>query len=117
MSALLASEFWILSSLPSFRLHEIHAVIRRLLRNRDVVRVAFRHAGGGNSAEAGLRAQLVDVPRPAVAHAGPQPADELVDEVAERPAVRHAAFDAFGNQFTTVANRALPVTVAGAGDH
>ena len=40
---------------------------------------------------------------PAVAHARPQAADELVDEVGQRPAVGHAALDALGHELVAAA--------------
>ena len=43
--------------------------------------------------------QLLDGRRAAIAHARPQAADHLVDELAQRAAVRHAALDALGHEF------------------
>ena len=42
--------------------------------------------------------QFLDRAGAAVAHAGPQAADELIDEVAQRAAVGDPAFDAFGDE-------------------
>ena len=62
-------------------------VVRRVLRDRDVVRMALAQAGAGDADEARLLHRL-DRRRAAVAHRLPQAADELVDDRRERPLVR-----------------------------
>src|SRR5580693_6900236 len=44
-------------------------------------------------------AQFFDGLRPAIAHARPQPTDELVNEAAERSLEGNPALDAFGHEF------------------
>src|SRR5919204_6702952 len=58
-------------------------IVRRLLRHRHVVRMAFAEAGAGDANEPG-RLHLVDRGRAAVAHRLPEAADELVEDGAER---------------------------------
>src|SRR5688572_8818636 len=108
---------WSFRALPLPVLRVVYRVVRALARDRDVVRVALGHARAADAAEPGLLSQRFDVLRPAVAHAGAQAAHELVDEIAERPAVRHAAFHAFGDELAALLDVGLPVAVARAGDH
>src|SRR5919197_407084 len=68
-------------------------VIRRLLRDRHVVRMALAQARARDADEARLL-ELVDRRRAAVAHRLPQPADELVQDGRQRPLVRHPPLDA-----------------------
>src|SRR5688500_5057651 len=105
-----------ITELRAFRRVFAH-VIRRFLRNRDVVRVALGHARGADPAEARVFAELLDVIGPAVAHARADAADELVHEIAQRPAVRHAAFDALGNELARFAHARLPVAILRTLDH
>src|SRR6266478_9785818 len=76
---------------------KIDTVVGRFLRDRNIVRMALCDAGRRDAAEAGLFAELLDVAGTAVAHAGAEPADELVNEIAQWPAVRDAALDALGH--------------------
>src|SRR2546421_6055240 len=94
-----------------------HAVIRRFLRNVNIVRMALGHARGRNSAEAGLASQCFNIRSAAIAHARAKAADHLIDKIAQRSAIRHAAFDAFGNQLLGFRHRALAVAVLGTMDH
>src|SRR5262245_2447556 len=89
------------------------------------------HARRAHHDEASARAQLFDVPCPAITHAGPQPADQLINKRRQGPFVRHASFDPLGHQLAAVALRrsdsafgarryhstGLSVTFARAGDH
>ena len=75
-----------------------HAVIRRFLSNDHVVNVAFPQSRWGNPQEARFPLQLADVARAAVAHAGFQAADQLVDKIGQRAFGRNPPFDAFGRQ-------------------
>src|SRR6266511_4620473 len=86
-------------------------IVRRLLRDRHVVRMALAQARGGDADE--LRAlHLVDRRGSAVAHRLTQAADELVQDRLERALVRDAPFDALRHQFLDVLDVALEVTVA-----
>src|SRR5258706_11739937 len=95
----------------------LHAVIRRLLRDRDIVRVALGHARRAHPAEPRVGLQLVDVFRAAISHSGSQSADHLIHEIAQRPAIRNAAFHTFGYQLAALLDAGLAVPVAGAFDH
>src|SRR3954467_6856285 len=76
-------------------------IVRRLLRDRHVVRVALAQPGGGDADEArGLH--LLDRGRPAVAHRLADAADELVQDRRERALVRDAALDALGDELLDV---------------
>src|SRR5688572_7046937 len=79
--------------------------------------MALGHRRRGHASELGVLPQVSDGLRAAVAHAGAQATDHLVDEVAQRPAVRHAAFDAFGNQLAGGLHVGLAVAVLAALDH
>src|SRR5687768_7438577 len=63
----------------------LHRVIGRLLRDRNIVRVALRHARRGDAGEAGVLAEFLDVLRPAIPHPRAEAADHLVHEVRQRP--------------------------------
>src|SRR5207247_10974136 len=74
------------------------------------MRMALAEPGAGDADE--LRVlHLLDRGRSAVAHRLAQPPDELVEDVRDRALVRHAAFDAFGNQLVDVLDVALEVAV------
>src|SRR5262245_46856959 len=79
------------------------------------------HGGPAHHDEAGLRAQLLDVPGPAIAHAGPETANQLVHEWRQMSLVRHTTLDAFRHELaSSIAGGAavfLPITIARAGDH
>src|SRR5262245_58015056 len=87
------------------------------------MRMTLLHRRGAHLDEARLGAQLLDVPGPTIPHAGPEPADELVDERRQVALVRHAALDPLGHQLAAVALRllllavGLPVAVARTGHH
>src|SRR4051794_9621394 len=71
------------------------AVIRRILRDRDVVRVRLAQPCPRDAHEARLL-QRLDRRCAAVAHRLPQAADDLMDDAFERALVRHASLDALG---------------------
>src|SRR5258706_9391150 len=75
-----------------------HAVIGRFLGDMDIVRVAFGHARGGYPAESRLAAKRFNIVRATIAHARTDTAHHLIYKIPQRPAIRHAAFDSFGNQ-------------------
>src|SRR5690606_23308320 len=91
-----------------------HPVIRRFLRDADVMHVAFADAGGGDADELGFGAHFFHVAATGEAHAGAQAADQLEDDGGHRAFVGHAAFDAFGHQFGGAGFDVLEVSVAGA---
>src|SRR5436853_120228 len=74
------------------------SVVRSFLGDDDVVRVALAHAGGADLQEARLGAELVERAAAAVAHAGLQAADELMDVEREAALVGNAALDAFRDE-------------------
>src|SRR5689334_18001017 len=85
-------------------------VIRRLLRDRDVVRVGLAQPGRGDPNE--LRAlHVLDRRGAAVAHRLPQSADELVEDRTERPLVCDATLDPLGDELLHVLDVALEVPV------
>src|SRR5690606_12142160 len=101
-----------ISNSESPRAASADLVVRRLLGDRHVVHVALPLAGTGDAHEPGLRAHVLDAGAAHVAHGGAQAAGELVDDAAERTAVRHAAFDALGHQLVGIA-RILEIAVLG----
>src|SRR5207247_1792944 len=86
------------------------AVIRRVLRDRDVVRVRLAEPRARDPNEAGVL-HRVDRLGAAVAHRLAEPADDLVEDALERPLVRHAAFDPLGNELLDVLDVALEVPI------
>src|SRR5690606_30442245 len=88
-------------------------VVRRLLGDGHVVHVALALAGAGDHHELRLAAHLLDGAAADVAHGGAQAAGELVDDAADRAAVRDAALDAFRHQLVGVGG-VLEVAVLGA---
>src|SRR5262245_32504501 len=98
-------------------------VVGGFLRNGDVMGMALLYRGRADEDEARAGAQLLDVACPTVAHAGPQPAHELVDERRQRSLVGHASFDTLRHQLAAAGGGCFPaadplaVAVAGAGHH
>src|SRR5690606_7956119 len=76
----------------------VDTVIRRFLRDRDVVDVALAPAGARDPDEPRLRAQLGDVAAAGIAHRRAKPADQLVDDRDDAALVRHAALDALRDE-------------------
>src|SRR5262245_23146087 len=64
------------------------AVVRRFLRDRDVVHVALAEARGRNPNELRLVLKLRDRRAAAIAHAGAEAADELMDHGGDAAFVR-----------------------------
>ena len=92
----------------------VDGVVRGFLRDLNVVRMAFRQPRAGNLDELAVLAQVVDVLRTAVAHAGADAANHLINGICERSLIRHTALDAFRNVLLVVC---LEVAVAGALTH
>src|SRR5438067_6184172 len=86
------------------------AVIRRVLRDRDVVRVRLAQPRTRDAHEARLL-QRVDRRRAAVAHRLAQAADDLVNDALERSLVGHPALDPLGHELVDVLDVALEVAV------
>src|SRR3954468_2415434 len=85
-------------------------VIRRVFRDRDVVRVRLAEPRTGDPDEAG-RLQRIDRLGAAVAHRLAQPADDLVEHARERPLVGNPSLDALGDELLDVLDVALEVAV------
>src|SRR5690625_1030242 len=96
--------------------NSIEPVVRRFLGDLDVMRMRLVQPGAGNAHELRLLAHAFDVAATAVAHGRAQAAHHLVHDVAQRPAIRHAALDAFGHQLVGV-GVVLEVAVLGAALH
>src|SRR3990170_2428772 len=98
------------------------SIVRSFLRNRHVVHVALAHAGRGNANQPRVALQRRDVLAAAIAHAGPQTTDELIDEPRDAAFVRHAALDAFRHELVGAAGRVqiefvLEIPIAAATAH
>src|SRR5262249_25516118 len=104
-----------LASVRPWRLRA-RAVVRRFLRNGDVMRMALLHGRGAHHDESAARPQLLDVPCPTVPHSGPQPADELVDKWREWSLVRNAPLDPLRHQLVRLAVP-LAIAILRAGHH
>src|SRR5882724_5258087 len=91
-------------------------VVGGFLGDRDVVGMRLAEAGPADAHELRLGAELLDRLGAAVAHAGAQAADELVDEFAEPALERDHAFHALGDELGLVLDRALAVALLGAAD-
>src|SRR5690606_20593250 len=87
-------------------------VVRRLLGDGHVVHVALALAGARDDHELRLAAHLLDGGAADVAHGRAQATGKLVDDAADRAAVRHAPLDAFRHQLVGV-GRILEVAVLG----
>src|SRR5690242_8360310 len=88
------------------------AVVRRFLGDLHVVDVALTLAGACDLHELRLAAHLLDGRAADIAHGRAQATHQLVDDAADRAAVRHAALDAFRHQLVGVRS-VLEVAVLG----
>src|SRR3954452_6228670 len=86
------------------------AIVRRLFRDRHVVRVGLAQPGAGDADELGVL-HLCGRRGAAIAHRLPEPADELVDDRRERALVGDAALDPLRHQLLDVLDVALEVAV------
>src|SRR6266481_819642 len=68
-------------------------VIRSFPGNDHVMHVTFPQACAADADEARLLLQLRNVPGAAVAHAGAQPAHQLIDHLGQRATIRNAPFN------------------------
>src|SRR4051794_32309219 len=85
-------------------------IVRRLFRDRHVVRMRLAETGARDAHKAGAL-HLVDGRRAAVAHRLTQTADQLVENRRDRALVRHASFDALRHELLDVFHVALEVPV------
>src|SRR5215218_9253173 len=86
-------------------------IVRRLLGDRHVVRVALAQTCARDADEVRPLLHLLDRGRAAVTHRLPYAADELVHDGAHRPLVGDAALDALGDELLDVLDVALEVAV------
>ena len=80
----------------------LHAVVRRLFCDIDVVRVRLTESGARYLDELPVLLQIGDSLTSAVSHAGADSADELEHGVCKRAFVRNAALDAFRHEFCRI---------------
>ena len=73
-----------------------HVVVRCFARDDDVVNVRLAEPCAADAHETRVLLQLGDGLAAKVAHAAAQAADQLVDHVAQRSAIGHAALDTLG---------------------
>src|SRR5215831_12604872 len=85
-------------------------IVRRLLRDRHVVRMRLAQPGAGDAHEPRV-VQLRDRRRAAVAHGLAQAADQLMQDRRQRALVRHASLDPLGHELVDVLDVALEVAV------
>src|SRR5947207_12553365 len=85
-------------------------IVRRLLRDRHVVRVRLAQPRPGDPHEA-CALHVLDRGGAAIAHRLPQAADELVDDRSERALVADAALDSLGNELLDLLDLALEIAV------
>src|SRR3954471_15739864 len=86
------------------------AIVRRLFRDRHVVRVRLSETGAGDADEARLL-HVVDRRCAAIAHRLPEAADELIHDRAQRALVADAAFDPFRDELVDILDVALEIAV------
>src|SRR6266851_4201416 len=92
-------------------------VVRRLAGDRDVVDVALAQTRAGDADEGAVFLHLGDRAVAGIAHRRAQAADQLMHDVADRPLVRHAAFDPFGDQLQRVDDFLLEIAVGRTARH
>src|SRR5207244_3349554 len=85
-------------------------IVRRLFRDRHVVRMRLTEPGARDANEAGAL-HLVDRPRAAVPHRLSQATDQLVQNGRNRAFVGHTPLDAFRHELLDVLDVALEVPV------
>src|SRR5689334_1098769 len=85
-------------------------IVRRLFRDRHVMRVRLAEARAGDAHEARVLHRL-DRGRAAVPHRLAESADELVDDGGERPLVADAALDPLRDQLLGILDVPLEVAI------
>src|SRR5216684_6868920 len=86
-------------------------VVRRFLRDENVVDVAFPLARLAHADEFRSPAQFHETRGPHVAHSGLHSANQLLDIRSKRSAMRYAALDSFGHELA-LGNFLLAVAIA-----
>src|SRR5207253_7750497 len=107
---------------PTANYQLFHAVVRRFLRNLHVVHVALARAGRRDANQLRLPLQLANGRAAAVAHAGAETADELMNHRGDAPFVRDAPFDPLRHELVAGAPAfeiefVLEIAVAAAAAH
>src|SRR5690242_580841 len=102
---------------PRYPGSHILPVVRRLAGDRDVVHVRFAQTRAGDSYKRAVLLHLGDRAVAGVSHRRFEPADQLVDDVADRALVRHAALDPLGTELQGVCDLLLEIAVGGAARH
>src|SRR5438270_3761260 len=92
-------------------------VIGGFAGDRDVVDVALAQPGPGDPHEGAVLLHFADRAVAGVAHRCPQSADQLVDDVADRALMRHAAFDPLGDELQRARHLLLEIAVGRAARH
>src|SRR5580692_912707 len=77
----------------------LDTIVGGLAGDHYIVDVAFAESGAADAHEAGFLQEFGDGGAAAVAHAGFQSANHLVDDHGDGTAIRDASFNAFGNEF------------------
>src|SRR6266571_3204946 len=72
----------------------VDLIIGRLLRDDDIVDMAFAQSSTGDADETGTLAQILDGTTAAVAHARAQPTDQLIHHIGEGAFVGDTPLDA-----------------------
>ena len=91
--------------------HILNGVIGRFLGDGYIMRMAFSHARGADSAEPGVVAERINILCSAVSHTGSETANELIDEIAQGATIGDASFDAFGDELSAVTDVGLAVAI------
>src|SRR5947209_4906165 len=86
-------------------------VIGSFAGDGDVVDVALAQPGPGDPHEGAVLLHLPDCPGPGIAHCSPQSADQLVDDVADRPLMRHPPLDPLGHELQRTRHLLLEIAV------
>src|SRR5690606_10610367 len=86
-------------------------IVRRFLRDRHVVHVAFLASRARDAHERRPRAHLLDAAAARIAHRSAQAADELLHDRDEAALVRHPPFDAFRHELLELGRRVLEIPV------
>src|SRR5690242_11530644 len=78
----------------------LKTIIGGFFGDDHVVDVALPETSRRHAHELSALAQFLNAAAAAVTHSGAQATDELIHQVGQQALVRHAALDAFGNQFS-----------------